>query len=63
MFFSNPFLGNFCQSQKGPGRAGKGLSGVIFRALGGLAIGGSSPGTTYVLSGPMGLAEREFTGF
>ena len=40
-------------------RSGKGLSGVIFRALGGLAIGGSSPGITDVLSHPMGLAERE----
>ena len=43
---------------------GKDLSGVIFRALGGgLAIGGSFPGSTDVLSHPMGLAERGFAGF
>ena len=43
--------------------AGEGLSDVIFRALGGVAIGGSFPGSTYVLSDPMGLVERGFAGF
>ena len=44
-------------------RTGQGLSDVIFRPLGGVAIGGSFPGVTDVLSGPMGLAERGFAGF
>ena len=34
-----------------------------FSALGGVAIGGSFPGVTDVLSGPQGLAERGVAGF
>ena len=48
------------KGREGPGRASP---TSFFGPWEGLAIGGSSPGTTDVLSHPMGLAERGFAGF
>ena len=58
------FWVTFASLNKRIGMAGKGLSGVIFRPLGGVAIRRPTfQAQLMYFSNPMGLVERGFTGF
>ena len=57
------FWVTFASLNKGREWLGRASPASFFGPWGGVAIGGSFPGSTYVLSHPMGLAERGFAGF
>ena len=57
------FWVTFASLNKGLEWSGRASPTSFFGPWGGVAIGGSFPGSTHVLSHPMGLAERGFAGF